>query len=704
MSVHPAVQLLCEQSVDAIGLTTVSAVASALGDVSTATDLIQRPEQEKALQDVLKKCVLILNNDAKNFALRLACLECLYALSQPAIPAFRKGLLCNTVNSMNSSVEELLTRTGPNGAENLSSAREMFMVLIFRFTNYHTKVTRLLLQHMCDADVGAMVQMLLRIMVHHCETCEWPLLQAALQSLYELTVPTTYYTTGEDMAAEPSRSSGATTTGSSLQSFTVESFQDKIVVLLTEMRDHRLLEQLLGSLRSSWHESTYHRSPPSLAQGYAESVALGALGRPDVAHTVTSASAEQQMELLNWLSAFTLLCRALENMVEFCRDVKLFREVRARLLGDPSCHDWLASAAVPAVIAAIQVWTSEVGASAPSAAVNDGSAGPFATANTRLILLTSAVTLLRLLRCALYKPVVGVTPALLSSMAYLAAQVQRGEPQLRLQYGGMQVMVLTAECLMNMNAAAVTSPVNLAEMYHRLLSTIAADKTRCTLSNTYSDAGSGLRAAAAPQADALMSVAEWFILCVREEESPFCETDSKNTSRAVLHECFASVETKLQDTAERIADLVALESQLEMMQNLLLLMTLTELLSGLRDGGLEQLTRPGPPGRNTATGAQPKPPIKSGGLPKRSKSGKMKASHHPAAYVCDLTGKLMREPVVLRGGHRFEYDALQNVILQVGHVDPISGESIDEDVEVDIPLQQEIVAYRVKRASKRGSS
>ncbi|CBZ24754.1 conserved hypothetical protein [Leishmania mexicana MHOM/GT/2001/U1103] len=702
MPVHPAVQSLCEQPIDTIGLTAVSAVASALGDVSTATDLIQRPEQEKALQDLLKKCMSILNNDGKNFALRLACLECLYVLSQPPIPAFRTGLLCNALSSVNSSVEEMLARTGSSGAESPSSAREMFTVLVFRFTNYDTKVARLLLQHMCDGDVGTMMQTLLHVMVQHCETCEWPLLQAALQSLYELTVPTTYYTTGEDGAAVPSRDFGARAAGSSLQSFTVESFQDRIAVLFTEMRNHRLLEKLLGSLRLSWHESTHNRSPPSLAQGYAESVALGALGRPDVAHTVTSASAEQQMELLNWLSAFTLLCRALDNMAEFCRDAKLSREMRARLLSDPNCHDWLASAAVPAVVAAIQVWMSYNGASATPATIRDGSAGPFATAKVKLSLLTAAVTLLRLLRFALYKPAVGLTAALLSSMACLAAQVQRGEPHLRLQYGGLQVMLLTVECLVNMNAVAVTSPVNLSESYRGLLRTIAADKTRCTLSNCSRDASSGHGAAAEPQPDALMSVAGWFILCVREEESPFCVMDSGNASVALLHECFASEEAMLQDAADRVADLVALESQLAMMQNLLLFMTLTELLSGLPDGGLERLTQAGPRRRNDATDAQQMPPNSSGSSSKRCKPSKKKGSHHPAAYVCDLTGKLMREPVVLKGGHRFEFDALQNVILQVGHVDPISGESIDEDVEVNIPLQQEIAAYRVKRASEKG--
>ncbi|KAK7195166.1 U-box domain containing protein [Novymonas esmeraldas] len=691
MSLHPAVQSLCEQPVDGIGLTAVSAVASALSDISVAADLIQRPEHAKALQDVLRKCMSLLNNGSKNFALRLACLECLYALSQPPIPAFRSGLLSHTLHTMTGSVEEMLARSGPSAAEGLSSAREMLTALIFRFTSYNTKACRLLLQHTCDGDVGAMVQTLVRVMVHHRERCEWPLLLAALQTLYELTVPATYYATGDGGADAVD----APATDSSLQSFTVESFQDRISALLTELRERRVLEQLLASLRLSWHESTYNRSAPSLAQGYAESVALGALGRPDVVHTVAAASAEQQMELLNWLSAFTLLCRALDNMVEFSRDATAAREVRSRLLGDPSCHDWLASAAVPAVAAAVHVWASNSSSS--------GGGGAYATPTVRHTLLSAAVTLLRLLRFALYRPAVGFTPALLSSMARLAGVVRRAEPRLREQYSGMQVVLLTVECLVNMDAATVTGAVNLAEAYVDLISTVAADTTHCGLSDSYS-----ADATAAPPAPptTTMTAAGWVALCVREEESPFCDLDSGSASVALLHQHLAAEEALLQDTADRVADLVALESQLAMLQNFLLLMTLSELLSGLPQRGLEQLAQARPCSSASAPRQLPPAPSPSrggGGGAKRPKARKAKASPHPAAYVCDLTGKLMREPVVLKNGHRFEYDALQRIIEQVGHVDPVSGESIDEDVEPDIPLQQEIAAYRVTRAAEKSA-
>jgi hypothetical protein len=707
MSLHPAIKAFVEQPVDSIGLTTVSGVASALEDVAVAADLIQKPEQSKALHDVLKRSMSILNNGSKNFALRLACLECLYRLSQPSVPSFRTGLLCNTVNDMDKSVEEMLSRTGPNAAatEALASAWEMLTVLVFRFSNYNTAVCRLLLQHTCDGDVGTMAHTLLRVVVQHRDKCEWPLLLAALQTLYELTVPSTYYNADDgandtgDAAADQRRR------GSQICAFTVESFQDKIAVLLTTLRDQRVLEQFFSSLRLSWHESTHNRSPASLAQGCAESMALGPLGRPDVAHTITAVSTEQQMELLNWLSALKLVCRAVHNMVEFGRDPKVSNELRTRLLSDPGCHDFIAAALVPAVIAAIQTWAIDV-----AALKSSGGGDAFASsASVKHSLLMAGVGLLRFLRFTLYKPTVGFTPAFLTSMERLAQQIQREEPRLRTQYAGIQLMLLTVECLANMNATTVTTPVNLADAYQSLLMTISGDKTYCSLSNSYYDStgaaavvtAEGQGAAGAPGTLTMMTVAEWFILCLREEESPFCESgtlDTGNASVQLLHRLFSAEEAALQETEERVAELIALESQLEMLQNFFLLVTLTELLNGMPDRGLERLTRAEP---NNSGAARARQPSISGTPSKKAKSKQKKSSSHPAEFVCDLTGKLMREPVVLKNGHRFEYDALQNVIDQVGHVDPISGEAIDEAVEVDEALQQQIAAYRVQQAATK---
>lgn len=73
---------------------------------------------------------------------------------------------------------------------------------------------------------------------------------------------------------------------------------------------------------------------------------------------------------------------------------------------------------------------------------------------------------------------------------------------------------------------------------------------------------------------------------------------------------------------------------------------------------------------------------------------------YPEFYRCQLTGKVMREPVTLKNGHHFEYDALMNVVDSVGHVDPVSGEAINETIEIDTKLQREIARFRVKRAAK----
>ncbi|KAG5509552.1 hypothetical protein JKF63_06257 [Porcisia hertigi] len=706
MSLHPAVQLLCDQSIDAIGLTTVSSVAAALGDVSVATDLIQRPEQVKALQDVLNKCMSILKNDAKNFTLRLACLECLYTLSQPPIPVFRTGLLHKTLDSMNSSVEELLVRTSPNDAESISSAREMLTVLIFRTTNYDTRVGRLLLEHTCNGNAGSMLETLLRITVHHRETCEWPLLQAALLSLYELTLPATYYATGEDSVAESKRDSAGAATDSSLQTFTLESFQARIAALLTEMREHRVLEQLLTSLRLSWCDSTCKRSPPSLAQGLADSVMLGALGRPDVAHTVTSVSTGQQMELQNWLAAFSLLCRAMDNMVEFCCEVNLVTEMRVRLLGDPGCHDWLASAAVPAVIAAIQSFVSDVDASASLSESGTGSDVVASTTDAmRCGLLATAVTLLRLLRMALYRPVVGFTKEFLSSMARLAEQVQRAERYLRHEYGGVLVMMLTVQCLVNMNGIVLTSPVNLEEAFRGLLKAILLDNTECTLSNFRIDAGRRSVAPGVRNPFEKMLVVELIVYLASQEDSPFCETNSSNESVVAYGQAVCIGERLLEEKHKLVFEENMLRMQFSLLQRLFMLQVLQSCLTVGMD--VDFLSEDDVcQGRNLSAEKERPELLSEKGLhPQRgSTRSRAEPTRHPTAYVCGLTKKLMREPVVLKNGRRFEYDALQNVIGQLGHVDPISGEAIDEEIEVDIALQQEISAYRVKCAlHKRGS-
>jgi hypothetical protein len=87
--------------------------------------------------------------------------------------------------------------------------------------------------------------------------------------------------------------------------------------------------------------------------------------------------------------------------------------------------------------------------------------------------------------------------------------------------------------------------------------------------------------------------------------------------------------------------------------------------------------------------------------PKKAQKIKSKKSSHPASYVCMLTGKLMREPVVLRNGNRFELEALEKIMETMGHVDPISGDVFSEDPEVDMRLQQEIQQYKISKAAGR---
>lgn len=86
--------------------------------------------------------------------------------------------------------------------------------------------------------------------------------------------------------------------------------------------------------------------------------------------------------------------------------------------------------------------------------------------------------------------------------------------------------------------------------------------------------------------------------------------------------------------------------------------------------------------------------------PKRSHK-KSKKSSHPPQFTCMLTGKLMREPVVLRNGNRFELEELERIMETVGHVDPITGDVFDDDPEVDLGLQHDIQQYKITRAASR---
>jgi hypothetical protein len=90
--------------------------------------------------------------------------------------------------------------------------------------------------------------------------------------------------------------------------------------------------------------------------------------------------------------------------------------------------------------------------------------------------------------------------------------------------------------------------------------------------------------------------------------------------------------------------------------------------------------------------------------PQRRHKHKSKHSHHPKEYVCMLTGKLMREPVVLHNGNRFELEELERIMQTMGHVDPITGEVFDEDPEIDAKLQQDIQRYKIARAASRNQS
>lgn len=693
--VHPAIRTLLDEPTSSAGVSTLSAVVAALNDTTVATELVHAPSARAVLSSLMKNLVVILNDRAKNTAVRVMCLESLFALSHVPDTAFREGLLFDAVQQFSDPVEEMMremqqsavpytpsvgasvtdstTADAVSGASAVEVSWEMLTVLLFRCSGYsRLKASDLLIQ-ICNGEVQTLGRLLLRI-VQRRDRCEWPLLEACLRCFYELTTPVCYYSSS---ATSPSADGGV-----ALETIQVQHFQQKIQLLMDQLKTHHLLEQLFDSLRISWASSVKNESQPALAGGLAAApVGLGSLGSPDVVHTIVQLSAGQQEELLHWLICLRFIAMAVQNLIEFSSDAALVDDLRRRLLSSPSGCAWMTEVALPAVIAAIHAWVRAYATVLMQNSSAAAATAPPVVSPQMSVYLHGALAILRIVRFAFYKSTAPFAAPVVSVLHRLTTFLSTYEPYLQYTYAGMLTMLLSVEVLINMNAAVVTAPLSLAEALQKLFSTIANDKRPWVLAE-----GDGT----SPYAVMHLTVAEGFVMCQRREESSFCAT--ANESVQLLHTSFTEEEKKMNEAAELDAELDALAFQLEFLQFALMNMALTQLMSGLA----------GSPLSTYAAGSRPSvSAVSATDAGSGSPSKKKKKTPNPPQYCCDLTGKLMREPVVLKNGHRFEYDALQKIMEQVGHVDPISGEVIDDDVDVDEDLKQEIAAYRVSRAAAK---
>lgn len=417
----------------------------------------------------------------------------------------------------------------------------------------------------------------------------------------------------------------------------VRAFQTKIALLLEHSLQRRVLVQVLGQLCTRWQKAV--------------AVTLASA-------TTTILTTNQYNEILRWAVAMRHMSSIVENLSEYCDRPDDVRSLQRSMLAESEA--FFSTLLVPFVLMATHAWESEGHAVAPTAGT-DPTSDP---------VISAVLSALQLLRYALFRPAVAPSPALVVQLQLLAQYTTRMVPKLRANYAGLMVILYVVQALANANAFTIRSPVDLYSAYELLMSTIATDK------ETLVPGGP-------------VTAAQAFMICCIREESPYVETD--NESVRLIHTMLKTEEHLMQEDAEALEAVVALEGQLEYLQAIIMQVALTQLLAELsqESAAVDTAATDGGAQQRAVTNPLPPPPKD---IPKKKK--------HPPKYVCMLTKKLMREPVVLPNGHHFERSALQHIIDQVGHVDPISGEVLNGEVEVDEALCQEIAAYRVARAAE----
>ncbi|EPY35945.1 hypothetical protein AGDE_07160 [Angomonas deanei] len=466
---------------------------------------------------------------------------------------------------------------------------------------------------------------------------EWQLIQAAVRCIYELSTPASYFQPG--VAAETIK---------------VTAFSAKMVSMVTNVVKDGVLSKLFQEFSERWALSANNKNPTN---GGGEG--LGVLGSPQTLNAASVLSPTQKQELLNWSVVLRYLSVLTHNLLEFSDSPTANRDLQQALIGTAQGQRMMSVVVIPYVMAVLHTWERAM------------AAGTMKGNDMRNPYLNSALAALRLLRVALYKPKVALDPSLQQALAALVQLVTRLHPQLRSEYTGMLAMLFVVECLCNANARTITAPVNLAGSLDVLLTTISQDK-------------SPLRPGAQ------CNTAQGFAVCFAREESPFVVTT--NESVELLHQKFAKEEQEIKEDAEAYAAIEKLEEQLDALQAMIFQLALGQLLGELAMAGAFN-QQPGVIGHQ-------EPPA-TAASPSAAASPSKKKKKHPKQFCCQLTGKLMREPVTLKNGHQFEYEALMDVVKKVGQVDPLTGEAFNEEIEINHALQQEIAQYKVNKATSK---
>lgn len=91
------------------------------------------------------------------------------------------------------------------------------------------------------------------------------------------------------------------------------------------------------------------------------------------------------------------------------------------------------------------------------------------------------------------------------------------------------------------------------------------------------------------------------------------------------------------------------------------------------------------------------PPTSTRGGESKSRRRRTFVPRCPPEFLCHLTHKMMQHPVRLPNGNVYEQSVLESVVAAIGHVDPVTGEALNYDLDVDLPLQRRILEFSMKQ-------
>ncbi|KAH9600114.1 U box domain [Trypanosoma melophagium] len=466
---------------------------------------------------------------------------------------------------------------------------------------------------------------------------EWDIVHACMRCMYELTTPATYFTAPDE--------------NQPIETTKITAFQEKVTALLMHLSKQNALQELFAELNDRWAAAVRDTQLATVIDG---KTPLTDMVRDGVATQFTA--------------VFRYLAVMLLNVADFCERMDLVREYQQSFL--VKYQSFMGNTLIPFLRLALICW--EITRDPACESQNN----PF---------MNVSIAVLRLLRFATYRPSQTLQETFASALASLTGQVQGMERELCAEYVGMLVLVLTVEVLCNVNAVKVTL---LVEAFTNLVFTMATDNNPL-------------------RPGAHFTAAQAFMYCLSNETSTYCVTE--NESVAVLQKKLQ--EEDPEGVNEAALAIQALEEQLGMLQSLMMELALGQLLGDLcvlmpfaaggAGGEGSFSTAAGGAGATAGRDGTAMSTASQEQKSKKQQQQKRKKSKHPPEYVCILTKKLMREPVVLQNGHRFELDALQEVVDRVGHVDPLTGEAFNDEIQVDMNLQQEIARYRVEMAARR---